>query len=95
VIDYVILTPLQELTVAKLRAWLGIHFMAFAWKFPLLFRSWNSGTYTGMSIPKFSSNILRGGYENTLELEIRGLQKRRWIEANWHLEIVRGTNLNS
>lgn len=62
--------------------------MAFAWKFPLLFRFWNSGTYTGMSIPKFSSNILRGDYENTLELEIRGLQKRRLIEANWQFRLI-------
>ena len=36
----------KELTVAKFRAWLGIHFMTHTWKFPVLKRYWNSGTYS-------------------------------------------------
>ena len=47
----------KGLSEAKLRAWLGIHFMTYAWKHPELSRYWNSGKYAGMSIPDFSKTM--------------------------------------
>ena len=48
-------TEIKELTVAKFRACLGIHFMTHTWKFPVLRRYWNSGTCARVSIPNFSA----------------------------------------
>ena len=53
---------MKNLTPAKFKAWLGIHFMTYAWKFPVLSRYWNSGTYAGMSIPDFSSIMSYADY---------------------------------
>ena len=44
----------KRLSDAKLRAWLGIHFMTYAWRQPDLSRYWNSGEYAGQKIPDFS-----------------------------------------
>ena len=45
----------KELTVAKFRAWLGIHFMTHAWRLPVLKRYWSSGTFATVSVPDFST----------------------------------------
>ena len=36
---------IKELTIAKFRAWLGIHFMTYSWKLPESIRYWSSGVY--------------------------------------------------
>ena len=43
----------KRLSDAKLRAWLGIHFMTYTWRQPDLSRRWNSGECAGQKMPDF------------------------------------------
>jgi len=74
---------IKELTTAKFRAWLGIHFMTHTWKFPVLKRYWNSGTYAGMSVPDFSAIMPYADY-----IEIR--RNLRFEDYRRENELKRG-----
>ena len=59
---------IKELTVAKFRAWLGIHFMTYSWKLPVSKRHWSSGVYVGEKISNFSSVMPYVDFVNFIEL---------------------------
>ena len=55
----------KEISLGKLKAWLGIHMTMHAWRYPDRSRYWGGGSYAGVSVPDFT-NVM--SYRDWLEI---------------------------